>query len=44
MTLLKKLFIFVAVFTIAALAQEVKIPDYSTTPRSEVPAEYKWKI
>lgn len=44
MSFLKKLLLFSTLFIIAVSAQEKNIPDYSTTPRSDVPAEYKWKI
>ncbi len=32
------------IFFLPALAQEASIPDYSTTPRDQVPNEYKWKV
>lgn len=31
-------------FTFNSFAQKKEIPDYSMTPRSEVPKEYKWRI
>lgn len=31
-------------FTSNSFAQKKEIPDYSMTPRSEVPKEYKWRI
>jgi oligoendopeptidase F len=43
---MKKVIIIITLFlfTSCLFAQEKKIPDYSTTPRKDVPAEYKWKI
>jgi oligoendopeptidase F len=35
---------FVLLLAITSFPQEVKIPDYSTTPRKDVPDEYKWKL
>lgn len=32
------------IFFLPAFAQEASIPDYSTTPRDQVPSEYKWKV
>jgi oligoendopeptidase F len=41
----KVTFIFaVIILTSVLFAQEKKIPDYSTTPRKDVPVEYTWKI
>lgn len=37
------LFLSLALFS-SLFAQDVKIPDYSTVPRKDVPEEYKWKI
>ena len=42
-SLLSGLLMFTAM-PLCTLAQENKVPDYSTTPRSEVPEQYKWKI
>lgn len=38
--------IIMVIFIITQItySQEKKIPDYSTTPRKDVPNEYKWKI
>lgn len=43
---MKKVFIIFTLLLITSclFAQEKKIPDYSTTPRKDVPDEYKWKI
>jgi oligoendopeptidase F len=43
MAFLNKIFLIVILFSFFISAQNNKIPDYSTTPRSEVPEEYKWK-
>lgn len=44
----KIIFILICVinimFTFNSFAQKKEIPDYSMTPRSEVPKEYKWRI
>ncbi len=41
----KKLFIFVLfLFISISFAQDKKIPDYSTTPRKDIPVEFTWKI
>ena len=32
------------VLTIVLSAQTSKIPNYSNTPRKDIPIEYKWKI
>jgi oligoendopeptidase F len=40
----KLLIILSFIFVSSLYAQDVKIPDYSTTPRKDVPGEYKWKI
>lgn len=41
----KILLIFVLLLFVSSLnAQEKKIPDYSTTPRKDIPVEYTWKI
>lgn len=41
----KNLLIFVLLLFVSSLnAQEKKIPDYSTTPRKDIPVEYTWKI
>jgi oligoendopeptidase F len=41
----KTLLIFVFfLFVSTAFAQEKKIPDYSTTPRKDIPVEFTWKI
>jgi oligoendopeptidase F len=44
----KIIFILICVinimFTSNSFAQKKEIPDYSMTPRSEVPKEYKWRI
>ena len=34
----------VLLLSMASFPQELKIPDYATTPRKDVPAEYKWRI
>ncbi|MBN8545390.1 MAG: oligoendopeptidase F [Ignavibacteria bacterium] len=36
--------LLVGSFSFVASAQEGKIPDYSTTPRDQVPNEFKWKV
>lgn len=41
----KALLVFVLfIFTFSLNAQEKKIPDYSTTPRKDIPVEFTWKI
>jgi oligoendopeptidase F len=44
MSFLKKMFLIIAAVSLIVSAQNEKVPDYSTTPRSEVPAEFKWQI
>jgi oligoendopeptidase F len=43
---MKKIILIFALFliSICLFAQDKKIPDYSTTPRKDVPVEYTWKI
>lgn len=36
--------LLVGSLSFVASAQEVTIPDYSTTPRDQVPNEFKWKV
>lgn len=41
----KVIFIFAFfILTTSLFAQEKKIPDYSTTPRKDIPVEYTWRI
>jgi oligoendopeptidase F len=42
--ILAVLFLFVAAAAALATAQEKQIPDLSMKPRSEVPAQYTWKV
>lgn len=35
---------FLFLFTTLILSQDKKIPDYSQTPRKDIPVEYTWKI
>jgi oligoendopeptidase F len=38
------LILILFIFTSSMNAQEKKIPDYSTTPRKDIPVEFTWKI
>jgi oligoendopeptidase F len=44
MSFVQKFLLIVAAFSLVIIAQDKKIPDYSTTPRKEVPVEYTWKL
>ena len=44
MSFLKNLLFTIVLFTVFVSAQEKKVPDYSTTPRKDVPVEYTWKL
>ena len=40
----KLLLILSFIFFSSLYSQDIKIPDYSTAPRKDVPNQYKWKI